>query len=260
MTHETIRIEIDARGVATLTMARPEKRNALNAAMIAEMTAAAQALGADPAVRAVILTGEGDAFCAGGDLNWMKAQFHADRETRMHEARSLAMMLFAMNTLPKPLIGRVQGMAFGGGVGLMCCCDAAIAVDGAKFGLTETRLGVIPATISPYVIARMGECKARRVFMSSRIFGAQEAVALDIAARATAADELDAAVEAEVAPYLRVAPGAVAASKALARALGPRIDAAIIEETIARLADTWETAEAHEGVTAFLEKRSPAFG
>ena len=260
MTHETIRIEIDARGVATLTMARPEKRNALNAVMIAEMTAAAQALGADPAVRAVILTGEGDAFCAGGDLNWMKAQFHADRETRMHEARSLAMMLFAMNTLPKPLIGRVQGMAFGGGVGLMCCCDVAIAVDGAKFGLTETRLGVIPATISPYVIARMGECKARRVFMSSRIFGAQEAVALDIAARATAADELDAAVEAEVAPYLRVAPGAVAASKALARALGPRIDAAIIEETIARLADTWETAEAHEGVTAFLEKRSPAFG
>jgi methylglutaconyl-CoA hydratase len=186
----------------------------------------------------------------------MRAQFAADRATRIAEAGRLAGMLQALNTLAKPLIGRVQGAAYGGGVGLMAVCDAVVAAEGARFGLTETRLGLIPATISPYVIARMGEGRARAVFMSARVFGAAEAQALGLVTRVVAADALDAAVEAEAAPYLAAAPGAVAAAKALARSLGPAIDAGVIAATIERLADVWETAEAREGVSAFLEKRT----
>lgn len=255
-----ITVATDARGVATLTLNRPEKHNALSAVMIEELTQAAAMLGADPAVRVVILTGEGRSFCAGGDLEWMRQQFDADRATRMAEARLLAEMLDALNTLPKPLIGRINGQAFGGGIGMMSVCDVAIAQDDARFGLTEVRLGLIPATISPYVLARMGEGKARRVFMSARLFDAAEAVRLDLAADAVPAAELDARVEAEVVPYLAAAPAAVAASKALARALGPRIDAAVIDDTISRLADTWETPEAHEGVAAFFDRRKPDWG
>lgn len=259
MAFETIRLETDARGVAALTLARPEKHNALSAAMIAELTEAAARIGADPAIRAVVLTGEGTSFCAGGDLGWMRAQFEASRAERMAEARKLAAMLGALNSLPKPLIGRVNGPAYGGGMGVMSVCDVCVAADHAKFGFTETRLGLIPATISPYVIARMGEGFARRVFMSARLFDAAEAVSLGLAARAVPAAALDAAVEAEALPYLAAAPGAVARSKRLARMLGPRLDPGTVEATIAALADAWEDPEAHEGVAAFFEKRKPAW-
>ncbi|MFN3260710.1 MAG: crotonase/enoyl-CoA hydratase family protein [Pikeienuella sp.] len=259
MTFETIRLATDTRGVATLTLARPEKHNALSARMIAELSEAAAALAADRAVRVVILTGEGESFCAGGDLGWMREQFAADREQRMAEARKLAAMLGALNSLPQPLIGRVNGPAYGGGMGMMSVCDVAIAADHAKFGFTETRLGLVPATISPYVLARMGEGMARRVFMSARLFGAEEAVALGLAARAVPAAMLDEAVEAEAQPYLAAAPGAVARSKRLARMLGPKLDPETIEATIAALADAWEDPESHEGVAAFFEKRKPAW-
>lgn len=254
---ETIRITTDARGVATLLLNRAEKHNALSAQMIAEITEAAGVLGHDPAVRVVVLTGAGASFCAGGDLGWMQAQMAADGETRAHEARKLAGMLHALNTLPKPLIGRVQGQAFGGGIGMMSVCDVAIGVVGPKFGLTETRLGLIPATIGPYVLARMGEAMARRVFMSARLFGAEEAVTLGLLARAVAPEDLDTAIEAEVAPYLACAPGAVAAAKALTRRLGPAIGPAEIDDTIAALVACWEGTEAVEGITAFFEKRKP---
>lgn len=256
---ETITIETDARGVATLTLDRPDKHNALNAAMIAELTEAAHALGADRDVRVVVLTGAGASFCAGGDLGWMREQMAADAARRAEEARALARMLGALDALPKPLIGRVQGQAFGGGVGMACVCDVAVGVEGARFGLTETRLGLIPATIGPYVIARMGAAKARRVFFSARLFDAAEAVELGILARAVPAGELDAAVEAEVAPYLSCAPGAVAEAKALARALGPRIDEEVIEASVAALVRRWESAEAAEGIAAFFEKRKPGW-
>ncbi|MEM8577658.1 MAG: crotonase/enoyl-CoA hydratase family protein [Pseudomonadota bacterium] len=255
MTYQTIDIQTDARGVATLTLARPEKHNALNAAMIAELTEAAATLGADPAVRVVVLTGAGRSFCAGGDLAWMQEQMEADPETRAREAGKLAWMLQALNTLPKPLIGALQGNAFGGGVGMASVCDVALGVDSLKMGLTEVRLGIIPATIGPYVIARMGEGRARRVFFSGRLFGAGEAVELGLLARIVPADALAEAVEAEVAPYLDTAPGAVAAAKALARDLGPRIDAEVIEGTIAALKNRWETEEAAEGIGAFFDKR-----
>lgn len=258
MSYETLEVEVDARGVAQLRLNRPEKRNSLSGEMIGELTEAAAALGADDAVRAVVLSGTGPVFCAGGDLNWMKAQIAADRAGRIAEATRLAMMLKALNEMPKPLIGRLHGGAFGGGVGMACVCDVAVCDAETKFGLTETRLGLIPATIGPYVIARLGEGPARRIFMSARVFGAEEARELGIVARV--ADDLDAVVEAEVAPYLSVAPGAVGSAKALARALGPRIDETVIRDTIGRLADTWEGEEASQGIAAFLERVPPPWG
>jgi methylglutaconyl-CoA hydratase len=259
MTTPTLRLVTDDRGVTTLTLARPEKHNALSATMIAELHAAAAALDGDPAVRVVVLTGEGTSFCAGGDLGWMRAQFDATRETRIAEARRLAAMLGALNALGKPLIGRVNGQAYGGGVGLMAVCDAVVAVEGARFGLTETRLGLIPATISPYVVARIGEGNARPLFMSGRTFDAATARTIGLVGRAVPPEALDAALGEEIAPYLAAAPEAVRAAKALARALGPRIDAETVEATILRLADTWETAAAREGVTAFFERRKPSW-
>lgn len=256
MTYETLDIRTDARGVAYVTLNRPDKRNALSSLMISELTEMAASVGQAPATRAIVLAGAGHVFCAGADLAWMKAQVEADRSTRMREARKLAGMLQALNTMPTPLIGRIHGGAFGGGVGMACVCDVAVAAEGTNFGLTETRLGLIPATIGPYVLARMGEGRARRVFMSARIFGASEAVLLGIAARLVAEKDLDDAVEAEVAPYLSVAPGAVGAAKALARSLGPQIDDLVIEDTIRRLADSWESEEAAEGIASFLEKRA----
>lgn len=256
---ETLTLETDARGVAVLTLNRAEKHNAMSALMLAELTAAAGQLGEDEAVRVVVLTGAGKTFCAGGDLGWMKAQMAADPDTRFKEARKLAEMLQALNTLPKPLIGMVQGNSFGGGLGLMSVCDVAIGADHLKMGLTETRLGLIPATIGPYVVARMGEARARRVFMSARMFGAQEAVELGLLARIVPLDDLAAAVEAEVVPYLRCAPGAVAAAKKLVRDLGPRIDEATIDQTIHALVSRWETDEAVEGINAFFDKRQPSW-
>ena len=256
MPYETITLTTDARGIATLTLNRPEKHNVLNAQMIDEITAVTGEIAADGAIRAVILSGgAAKSFCAGGDLGWMREQMSADRATRMSEARKLADMLQGLNSLPKPLIGRVHANAFGGGVGLISVCDVAIGVEGAKLGLTETRLGLIPATISPYVIARMGESRARRVFMSGRIFEAAEAKELGLLARVVMPEAVDAIIEREVAPYLTASPTAVAASKALARSLGPVIDDAIIDDTVNRLADTWETDDAREGIAAFFEKR-----
>jgi methylglutaconyl-CoA hydratase len=257
--YDTIDVAKDGRGVATLTLNRPDKHNAMSARMIAELTQAAADLGADPAVRVVVLTGAGKSFCAGGDLGWMQEQMAADPETRAREAGKLAHMLQALNTMPKPLIGALQGNAFGGGVGMASVCDIAIGVDHLRMGLTETRLGIIPATIGPYVIARMGEGRARRVFMNARLFPAAEAVELGLLARSVPAEALSDAVEAEVLPYLSCAPGAVAAAKKLARDLGPRIDEGTIAMTIGALKTRWETEEAAEGIGAFFDKRKAAW-
>jgi len=259
MTYETIKLESDARGIATLTLNQPDKHNAMSATMIAELTDVVKELGQDKNVRAVVLTGEGKSFCAGGDLGWMKQQFEADRETRIAEAMKLATMLRDLNEMPKPLIGKIQGQAFGGGIGMMCVCDVAVGLDVAKFALTETRLGLIPATISPYVIARMGEGVARRVFMSARVFGGGEAVELGLLAKSATAEKLDEAVEAEIKPYLSVAPGAVGKAKQLARSLGSVIDEAMMLNTANQLADCWEDAEAHEGISAFFAKEKPSW-
>ncbi|MEO0327197.1 MAG: crotonase/enoyl-CoA hydratase family protein [Pseudomonadota bacterium] len=259
MTFQTIEITNDNRGVAKLRLNLPDTHNAMSGAMIEELTQAADQLAMDESIRAVILTGTGRSFCAGGDLGWMRQQFDADRQTRIAEALKLAGMLRKLNELPKPLIGRINGQAYGGGIGMMSVCDVVIGVATAKFALTETRLGLIPATISPYVIARMGEALARQVFMSGRRFDGEEAVRLGLLAKAVDEDDLDIATEAEIMPYLSTAPGAVAKAKALARSLGPKIDDAVMQDTAERLADCWENAEAHEGIAAFFEKRKPSW-
>ena len=257
--YETITVEIDGRGVATLTLANAAKHNALSANILAELTQAGAALGADDAVRVVILAAEGRTFCAGGDLGWMQAQMGMDASTRAAEAGKLATMLGVLNSLPKPLIGRLHANAFGGGVGMASVCDVAIGVDSLKMALTETKLGIIPATIGPYVIARMGEGRARRVFMSGRVFGAEEAVELGLLSRAVPEAELDAAVEREVLPYLACAPGAVAAAKKLAQDLGGAATEEAVAMSIAALSARWETAEAVEGIGAFFEKRKASW-
>lgn len=254
---ETLNVTRDDAGIISLELARPDKRNAMSGEMISELTQFAKSVGADKTARAVILSGQGSVFCAGGDLGWMQQQIQADRPQRMAQARKLAEMLFALNTMPLPLIGRVHGGAFGGGVGLCSVCDVVIAAQETKFAFTETRLGLIPATISPYVLAKMGERNARHVFMSSRVFTAKEAVDLSLVSDVVDMADLAERVQAEIDPYLSVAPGAVAASKSLARSLGPRIDLDVIEDTIIRLADTWETEEASHGIAAFLNKTKP---
>lgn len=252
-----IDIEVDPRGVATLTLGRPEKHNALSQAMIDALSGAAQTIAKSRDIRVVVLAGKGKSFCAGGDLGWMQDQMAADDAQKRAAALSIARMLGAINELPQPVIGRVHGNTFGGGVGLACVCDMVVAADHARFGLTETRLGLIPATIGPHVAARMGPAATRRVFMSSRVFDADEACALGIVGKVVAEAALDDAVAAEVLPYLQCAPGAVAAAKAHARSLGPKTDAETINASIDALITQWNSFEAEEGISAFFDKRPP---
>jgi methylglutaconyl-CoA hydratase len=255
MMPDTLKIAVDGRGVARLVLARPEKHNAISAPMMDALAEAAAALGADPDVRVIVLAAEGQSFCAGGDLEWMRAQFDATRAGRIAEARRLAGMLRALNDIPKPLIAAVQGDVFGGGVGLLAVCDTVIAADTARFGLTEVRLGLIPATISPFVVARIGEAAARPLFLSGRIIDAGEARAAGLVNRVVPPAALDEAVASEVAHFLPAFPGAVARAKALARALGAPITDAVIADVVERLADSWETEEARKGIAAFFGRR-----
>ena len=254
-----VRIERDGRGVVTIALDAPETRNALSAAMMDALSDAAETLTTDTTTRVVVLTGEGETFCAGGDLRWMRAQADATDDERRMEARRLADMLGRLDRLPQAVIARVQGGAFGGGVGLMSVCDTAIVAEDARFGLTETRLGLIPATIGPYVVARIGGAAARRTMLSGERFDASEAVRLGLAARAVPPETLDEAVEREVAEHLKAAPGAVASAKAMIRDLAPSADEAEVVASVDRLATRWNDPEAAEGIAAFFEKRKPGW-
>ncbi|MEK1892987.1 MAG: crotonase/enoyl-CoA hydratase family protein [Rhizobium sp.] len=252
---ETLMISIDERGVARLTLARKDKHNAMSAKMIDELTEAASALGSDERVRAIVLAGAGKSFCAGGDLEWMRAQFQASRGERIAEARRLAMMFKALNELPRPLIGCVHGSAFGGGIGLISVCDTVIASEAARFGLTEVRLGLIPATISPYVVARIGSSAARSLFVSGRMFNAAHAKSIGLVASIVAPADLDRAVDREVDEFIAASPQAAARAKALVRSLASPITDEIVESVISQLADSWETDEAQAGIAAFFERQ-----
>jgi len=253
MSFETINLTIDD-GVAHVELNRPDLRNAMSGQLIEELHQIADLLQADQALRCVVLSGAGKMFCAGGDLNWMKAQINADRATRISEGTKLAKMLQALNNLTVPVIAKIHGGAFGGGVGLACCCDHVFATSDAKFGLTETKLGLTPATIGPYVAARLGDGAARQVFMSSQVFGTERAEDLGIVSHDVPVEDLDSAVQSQIDAYLQVAPKAARAAKALAQSLGPQITDAVIENTVAQLADTWERDEALIGIDAFLNK------
>ncbi|WP_223475301.1 crotonase/enoyl-CoA hydratase family protein [Oricola indica] len=257
MGYETIRVETDARGIATVTLARPDKHNAMNARMIAELTKAAVELAGNAAIRAIILAGEGKTFCAGGDLGWMREQAGKDRAGKMAEARALAGMLGAWNALSKPVIARVQGAAYGGGLGLMAVSDIVVAAGNAKFALTETRLGLIPATIGPFVVSKLGPAFSRQVFFSAKPFEPDFGLRCGLVARVAPDGELDAAVEEEATAFLSCAPGAVADAKALARKLAGPDPAEQAEMTANALADRWETGEAQAGIAAFFAKETP---
>lgn len=254
---ETIRVETDGRGVATLTLARPDVHNAMNAAMMEEIPAAAAALEADDAVRAVVLTGEGETFCAGGDLKWMQGQRALEPAARIEGSRKIAVLLGALNNLPKPLIGRINGPAYGGGVGLMSVCDIVIAPAGAKFGLTEVKLGLIPANIGPYVVTRMGEANARQVFLNARLFDAGEARGLGLVSQVVFPEELDGAVEREIGFILKCGPEAVGATKRLIAQIARDGAAGSIDYAMEALAEAWERGESAEGIDAFFAKRPP---
>lgn len=250
-------LAVDADGVATLTLNRPEVHNALSGALIEGLTAAAKRLDADPAVRVVVLTGAGASFCAGADLGWMRATMTKSRAERLKDSGAIGTMLEALDRLSKPVIARVNGQAYAGGVGLVAVADVAIAVATAKFALTETRLGLVPANIGPFVLARVGAAKARRHFLNSRVFDAAEAREMGLVDVVVSPEELDAAVAREVKLFLDCAPGAVAATKRLFAHL-PEVPLAVARAYAAEaLADAWEGSEAKAGIAGFLDKTPP---
>ncbi len=251
--------EIDGRGVARVTMNRPEQRNAFNDALIAALAATFERLGADPAVRVVLLGGAGPTFSAGADLDWMKAAAGYSAEQNHADALKLSEMLHRLDRCPKPTLALVQGAALGGGAGLVACADIAIAVRNARFGFTEVRLGLIPATISPYVLARIGVSAARRYFLTGERFDAETARTMGLVHQTVGSDEdLEAAGAQLVDALLAGAPGAQAAAKELIADIAyRRPDLAIREETAARIAGRRASAEAREGMAAFFDKRKP---
>jgi methylglutaconyl-CoA hydratase len=254
-----IELQIDD-GVAVLMLNRPELHNAFNETMIAELTQAFAALDADPAVRVLILGGRGKSFCAGGDLNWMKQMSGYGFEQNFNDAHALATMLHTLFTMRKPTIARVHGAAYAGGMGLVSACDISIAAQDVEFCLSEARLGLSPATISPYVIAAMGERQARRYFLTAERFSAAEAYRIGFVHDIVTAEELDAKIEELLKHLLVTGPNAVAACKDLVRAVAKaKIDGDLINDTATRIATIRATDEGREGIRAFLEKRKPAW-
>lgn len=259
MPYETIKTFVDDRGVGYLTLARPQVHNAMNSLMWDEGRAAVRAFEEDKSVRVVVLGGEGPSFCSGGDLKYQLAQRDGTRVRKLSEARKLAQWLRDLDTLSKPLIGRIHGPAYAGGLGLISVCDISIGVDSSQFSITEARLGLIPAMISPYVMRRIGAAKARRMFLNGKSISATEAVQYGLLDRAVPVEELDAAVEEEVALALRCAPGAVSTIKRLIDYVSTHEYPDNFMYTVDRIADMWDDAEAQEGLASFVEKRKPAW-
>jgi len=253
---KTLKFEVND-GVARLILNRPEKHNAINALMIRELRQAASIIVAASEIRVVILAAQGSTFCAGGDLHWMKEQASIDREGKIKESSQLALMLQDLDQLPKPLIARIQGSAYGGGIGMISVCDIAIAVDDCKFGLTETRLGLIPATIGPYVVRCLGEANARQVFMNAKLFDSNRAEKLGLLSSVVSADELDQAIDIEVDAFFKCAPGAVADAKALCQHVARSEAKDLVNYSAHKLADRWETQEAQHGIGAFFDREKP---
>jgi methylglutaconyl-CoA hydratase len=242
-------------GVTTLTMNRPEVRNAIGPSLIAELTQCFAALAADDS-RVLVLTGAGGAFSAGADIEWMQASRDLSEQQNVADANAAAALFSSIDACPKPVIARINGHALGGGAGLVACADLAIAVDTATFGFTEARLGLIPAMISPYVLRAIGPRRARELFVSGRRFGADEALEIGLVHRVVAADELDAAVASAAAEIARCGPVAIAESKRLVRDATASLTLPDLAE---RIAAVRSSPEGQEGLTAFLEKRDPAW-
>jgi methylglutaconyl-CoA hydratase len=246
--------------VAEVWLNRPEVRNAFNDGVIAELTAAFRTLGTDGELRAIVLGGHGKAFCAGADLSWMRAMADYSWAQNHADASALAEMLWTVYSCPVPVVGRIQGDCYAGGVGLAAVCDVLIAAEGVHFCLSEAKLGLLPATIGPYVVKALGEQASRRYFTTAERFSAQRALALGFVHEVVAPEALDAQVAETVAALVANGPAAVRACKQLVKDVAGRpIDAALRDDTARRIADIRASAEGREGVQAFLNKRDPAW-
>lgn len=259
MTQETVLLDIDGRGVATITLNRPALHNAFNDEVIARLTDLFRQLATDKAVRAVVLTANGPSFSAGAELGWMKKAAGYSYEENLADAAKLARMLDDLYRLPKPTIAIVEGAAYGGGVGLVACCDIVVALAAATFSLSEVKLGLTPATISPYVIAAIGARQARRYFTTAERFDGQTAKEIGLVHELVETQPNLATVRDRILKHiLQAGPEAVAAAKDLILAVDGRpIDADLRAETAKRIANRRMSAEGQEGLTAFLEKRKP---
>jgi len=246
--------------VARITLTRPEVRNAFNDEVIAQLTEAFSAVGERDDVRAVVLAAEGPAFCAGADLNWMRRMADYTREENLADAAALADMLRAIYECPHPTVARVQGHAFAGGMGLVAACDIAVSVDSATYCLSEVKIGLIPATISPYVIRAMGPRAAHRYSLTAEVFSAAEAHRIGFVHEVVGADALDAKVDDIVRALVNASPAAVRACKRLVQDVAEReISDSLVNDTVRGIADIRVSPEGREGVQAFLNKRKPSW-
>jgi methylglutaconyl-CoA hydratase len=247
-------------GVEFVTLNRPEVRNAFNEGTITELTWWADSVGRDAAVRAVVLAGHGPVFCAGADLEWMRRMATFSQQQNLDDASDMARMFLTLDRLPMPVIGRVHGAAMGGGVGLAAICDIVVAAEDAQFGLTEVRLGLIPAVIAPFVIARIGRSAARELFLTGARFPAARARELGLVHAVVPESDLDAAVRSYLDDILAGAPGAVRAAKHLIAECCRRSTTEAATVCAEAIAERRASAEGQEGIKAFLEKRKPRWG
>jgi methylglutaconyl-CoA hydratase len=247
-------------GVARISLNRPDVRNAFDDALIAALTKAFVEAGNDKSVRVVVLGGNGPAFCAGADLNWMKRMAGYSYDENLADARALAQMLVTLDRLPKPTIARVHGAAFAGGTGLVAACDIAVGTPEAKFCLSEAKLGLSPATISPHVIRAMGERQARRYFLTAEVFGAEEALRIGMLSALVPSADLDSTIETITRNLLAGGPQAHAKIKDLIGAVANHpVDDALVADTAKRIAEIRVSPEGREGIGSFLDKRKPTW-
>jgi methylglutaconyl-CoA hydratase len=256
---DPLRLERPRPGVARVVLDRPEVRNAFDDVLVARLAHAFEALASDGSVRVVVLAGAGKAFCAGADLFWMKRMVSYSPEENRRDAAALAAMFLSIDTCPKPVVGRVQGAALGGGAGLVAVCDVAIAAEGTLLGTTEVRLGIVPAVISPFVVRKIGESHARRWFLTGERFPAEEALRAGLVHAVVPETALDLEVDRVVDALLLGGPEALAVSKALARRMGRLPLDEALEEATGAIAARRASAEGQEGMRAFLERRSPSW-
>jgi methylglutaconyl-CoA hydratase len=246
--------------IAQVSLSRPDVRNAFNEAMIAEITQAFRTLGAQDDVRCIVLAAEGPAFCAGADLNWMRQMADYTREENLADAATLAEMLRVMYACPKPTVARVQGDVYAGGMGLVAACDIAVSAETAQYCLSEVKLGLIPATISPYVVRAMGTRAAHRYFLTAERFSAAQALHMGFVHEVVSADQLDAKVAEITAALSSASPNAVKVCKKLLQDVaGQEISQPLIAQTVAGIADIRSSPEGKEGVSSFLQKRKPGW-
>jgi methylglutaconyl-CoA hydratase len=257
---EHVRLDADGRGVATLTLDRADRHNAFDEHVIAELTGKLGQIAGNDGVRAVVLRGTGASFCAGADLDWMRRMADFDHAANLADAEALAALLHRLDTLPQPTLACVQGAALGGGAGLVCCCDIAIATADARFAFSEVRLGLIPATISPYAVRAIGVRAARRYFLTGERFVAATALRIGVVSEVVEPAALDSAAQRIVQSLLDGGPRAVRAAKRMVREVaGREIDAGLMADTARRIAEIRGSAEGKEGLSAFLGKRPPAW-